>query len=385
MDRIDLVCSTERLNRVIEYEPADMTLAVEAGMPLARLQEILGEKGQFLPLDPPAGPGSTLGGCLSTGASGPLRAGFGTLRDRLLGVRAVLPDGRIAKAGGRVVKNVAGYALGHLYTGALGSLAVVAELYLKVQPLPAQWLALRIPIPPAPDVDDAVEGALAALFGSELEAAAVEVLEPNMSRALGWPAAWHLALAFAGTPGELRYVREHVGRRLAPALPAAGGTVEETPWPGLHAALLGAHRGGWPGREGQATARVHLLSSQVAGFLKEAVEADPAVPVYGIAHAFNGIIRLHFGPAEERACTALLQALRRRAQGQGGWLILEKAPRAVKEQVGVWDGPHGASAAAGGNGEAPGGPGGASTLMAGLKQAFDPHNILNPGRFFGGL
>src|SRR5690606_26912457 len=140
---VDLVVSLERLNQVIEYEPADMTVVVQAGIPLLRLQQVLGERRQFLPLDPPVSPTATVGGCLATRASGPLRAAFGALGDRLLGVKVVLADGRITKAGGKVVKNVAGYEMGRLYTGSLGALAIVVEMAFKVHPLPPGWLGLR--------------------------------------------------------------------------------------------------------------------------------------------------------------------------------------------------------------------------------------------------
>src|SRR5690606_21903447 len=135
---------------------------------------------------------------LSTRAAGPLRAGFGTLRDRLLGVRAVLPDGRIATAGGRVVKNVTGYDLARWNMGALGTLAIVTEIYLKVQPLPAAWGALSIAMQDAA----AVERGMAALMASEVEMAALEVVEPGMAGQLGWDPHWHVAVGFAGTAPE---------------------------------------------------------------------------------------------------------------------------------------------------------------------------------------
>src|SRR5690606_5541094 len=100
--------------------------------------------GQFLPLDPPLAPETTIGGLLATGAGGPLRTGFGHLRDRLLGMRVARADGTIIRSGGRVVKNVAGYDLGRLHTGALGTLGVILEATFKVQPLPAAWGCVRI-------------------------------------------------------------------------------------------------------------------------------------------------------------------------------------------------------------------------------------------------
>jgi len=373
-ERVDLVCSLARFNRLIEYEPADMTVAVEAGMSLAELQRLLGERGQFLPLDPPTGPGSTVGGCLATRAAGPLRAGFGTLRDRLLGVRVVLPDGRIAKAGGRVVKNVAGYELGRLYTGALGTLAVVAEIYLKVQPLPASWAALKGPL----DGAGQVEAALAALMDSEAEGVAMEVVEPAMAAALGWEPRWHLALAFAGTAAETAYLLERSREVVGEATGAPGNrwSAEAVPWPELHSQLLAAHRGTAPGNPddpdgtGAVTVRVNLVSDQIAAFLDEAVAgaARAGMEARGIAHGFNGIARIHVAASRGGDRAALVREWRQRAETLGGSLVVERAPAELKRAVDVW-----------------GLPRDGFSLMKGLKEAFDPHGILNAGRFVGGL
>ena len=135
--RADIVVSLERLNRIVVHEPADQTATVEAGINMARLQAGLGERGQYLPLDPPHGDAGTLGGVLATNASGVLRASFGTARDLVIGVRVVQADGTVVRSGGQVVKNVAGYDLNKMYIGSLGTLGILAEVNLKLQPLPA--------------------------------------------------------------------------------------------------------------------------------------------------------------------------------------------------------------------------------------------------------
>lgn len=367
--QVDMVCSLERLNRLTEYEPADMTLAVQAGMPLSELQGLLGEKGQFIPLDPPVGERSTIGGCLSTRAAGPIRAGFGTLRDRLLGVRAVLPDGRIAKAGGRVVKNVAGYDLGRLYTGAFGTLVVVTDIYLKVQPLPAAWSGARIALPDAA----AVEAAMASLLEREADPAALEVINPALAQRLGWPAQWHLAVGYAGTPQELWYIGERLPRWI-PAEKEGAADVVAMDWEPLHEALVDAHRGRFTFGDGSdgagVTAKVHVLSSQVAEFLDGAGQdaVRHGVECHAAAHGMNGIVRLHVPAADVEKHVALLEAWRERARSMDGTLVVERAPAPVKEKVDVW-----------------GQPDGTFALIKAIKQRFDPHGILNPGRFIGGL
>lgn len=124
------------LDAVIDYTPEDMTVTAQAGRTLARLQAHLAERGQWLPLDPPQPERLSLGALLDTNASGPRRFGYGTVREHLLGLRVALADGRLIKAGGKVVKNVAGYDLGKLFVGSRGSLGVIVEATFKVQPRP---------------------------------------------------------------------------------------------------------------------------------------------------------------------------------------------------------------------------------------------------------
>jgi glycolate oxidase FAD binding subunit len=128
--------STAGLDRVLEHNPGDMTAVVEAGIPLARLQEELAAEGQMLALDPPDPGGATLGGIVATSDSGPLRTRYGGARDLVLGVTVVLGDGTIAKAGGKVIKNVAGYDLSKLFTGSLGTLGAIVRLALRLHPVP---------------------------------------------------------------------------------------------------------------------------------------------------------------------------------------------------------------------------------------------------------
>ncbi|HJT77552.1 MAG TPA: FAD-binding oxidoreductase, partial [Gemmataceae bacterium] len=124
------------LDQVIDYPARDMTITVRAGIPLARLAEILAAENQRLPIDVPRADRATLGGALATNASGPRRLGFGTLRDYVIGLSAVNDEGQETKAGGRVVKNVAGYDLCKLFIGSLGTLGVITQATLKLRPLP---------------------------------------------------------------------------------------------------------------------------------------------------------------------------------------------------------------------------------------------------------
>jgi glycolate dehydrogenase FAD-binding subunit len=135
-ERTGWAVDTRALSAVIDYPARDMTITVEAGIPLARLQATLAAENQRLPIDVPQPESATLGGALATNASGPGRLGYGTLRDYVIGIRWINDEGQEVKAGGRVVKNVAGYDLCKLHVGALGTLGIITQVTLKLRPLP---------------------------------------------------------------------------------------------------------------------------------------------------------------------------------------------------------------------------------------------------------
>ena len=142
----DLVLETGGLDRLLDHNPADMTASAQAGMPLRALQDRLAEAGQWLALDPPTEPdGATLGGLLSTGESGPRRLRYGALRDLVIGVTLVLPDGAVAHAGGHVIKNVAGYDLSKMMYGSLGTIGLIAKVVLRLHPRPETSATVVMP------------------------------------------------------------------------------------------------------------------------------------------------------------------------------------------------------------------------------------------------
>ncbi len=161
---------TDGLERILEHEAGDLTCTVEAGIRLSVLQDALGEHGQRLSLDPPGDP--TVGALLARNLSGPLRHRFGAPRDLVLGVTLVLADGTIASAGGKVVKNVAGYDLARLVCGSEGRFALIARVSLRLHPLPKAERTLAV------ETDDA-PSAISALLGSQLQPSALDVLHPG--------------------------------------------------------------------------------------------------------------------------------------------------------------------------------------------------------------
>src|SRR6185436_4129927 len=147
--RIDAVLDMRRMNRILAHEHGDMTATIEAGASLREVNEALAVHGQMLPLDPPFADRATIGGLLATNDSGPLRHRYGTPRDLVIGIQLATTDGILSKAGGQVVKNVAGYDLGKLVTGSFGSLAAIVSATFKLSPLPAASKTLWLDVPDA--------------------------------------------------------------------------------------------------------------------------------------------------------------------------------------------------------------------------------------------
>lgn len=388
-ERADVVLDVGALAGIVHYEPADLTVTVQAGMRLADLQAELRRHGQFLPLDPPLAPETTIGGLLATGAGGPLRTGFGHLRDRLLGMRVARADGTIIRSGGRVVKNVAGYDLGRLHTGALGTLGVILEATFKVQPLPAAWGCVRIDLDP--ETGGAAEPAVTETRchpANGLHPENIEALVDALLAAPAQPVLLELAgppprlwVAFAGTRAEVDFAVEQACRVAGSVLGAYGESARPVPWAEAHAEALAAHRGAPdPGRVRDSagatsaapfmTCRLHAPSSQVAALLERAAKDAAAAGLactYAV-HVVPGIVRLHLGPAPAAAYGRLLQAWLALCRGWGGNLVVERAPAEVKPSLPLW-----------------GEPPASLFLMRALKEKFDPHRILNPGRYVGGL
>jgi glycolate oxidase FAD binding subunit len=363
--RYDWALSLQRLNRIVDYQPADMTVTAEAGLTLARLQEILGEHGQWLPVDPPLPEQATIGGIIAANLSGPARLSQGTIRDFLLGLKVVQADGTVIKGGGRVVKNVAGYDLPKLYCGSFGTLGVIVEATFKVRPRPEVQTLLSLAFP---SPEKAMELGLR-LLGSELQPFFLELtnfdpLENQQSEAQ----MSHLFVGFAGLAEEIAYQRA----RLRELLGDGGLVVKE--WEGEDERSLIRELRDFPvAREATLRCKTSVLPTQIATFCN-AVQEEAllrALPVRLLAHAGNGIIYIHFSHGVNAAAEkvlSLMDWLRILAKKLEGYVVVETIDSALKSRVDVW-----------------GHVGGAFPLMKKLKETLDPQGILNPGRFVGGI
>ncbi|HJY82626.1 MAG TPA: FAD-binding oxidoreductase [Candidatus Binatia bacterium] len=362
--RYDLALSLQRLERIVDYQPTDMTVTVEAGLTLARLQKILGEHGQWLPIDPPLPEQATIGGVIAANLSGPMRLSQGTVRDFLIGLKIVQADGTVIKGGGRVVKNVAGYDLPKLYCGSFGTLGVIVEATVKVRPRPEAQVVLSFTFP---SVEQAIELALR-LLGSELQPSFLELANFDLLEEEGRDNTYRLIVGFAGIAEEVAYQRARVRELIESGEPA----IEE--WQGANEQTIVQTLRNFP-VSGEALLRykTSLLPTRVAAFCQE-VQAEAGlrgVSVRHLARAGNGIVYSRVLPSAKVSPEKLLSLvdwLRILTKKLEGYMVIEAIDPMLKERVDVW-----------------GHVGGAFPLMKRLKETLDPHGILNPGRFVGGI
>jgi glycolate oxidase FAD binding subunit len=358
--RFHLIVSTARMQRVLEYEPADLTCTVEAGAVLREFNARAAEHRQFIPLDPFGDENATLGGAVATGSYGPLRCAYGTPRDWLIGARVVHADGTISKAGGKVVKNVAGYDLCKLYAGSFGTLAVIAEMSFKLRALPAVEKTLVF----YADGAEALCNLAARLFDSDMQPAALELLSPQAGLALE---AGCYALVLRCWNEEAETVEWQLGeaRRLGAELRHAVLGKDEAAefWRAYHASETAP--------EWTFSLRATALPSDLVTMLADVQRLLPSAVIR--AHAANGVLRIHGGDdllneLRPRHRHKLLTELREAAQARGGQMLILRAPDGVKHQLDVW-----------------GEPGATAKLMRAIKQQYDPQQRLNHGRFVAGI
>jgi len=331
----DLVVDLSAMDRVLDHAAGDLIVATQAGTRLADLQRVVGQGGQRLVLDETV-PGASIGGTLSTNASGPERVLGGTARDLLIGVTVVRADGVVAKAGGRVVKNVAGYDLGKLMIGSFGTLAIVTEALFRLHPVPEErrWVSVTVE-------DTAAAGDLAqALVHSQTVPGAVEVDAPADGRLT-------VTALFAGRA-------DGVTARAESALALLGAA----------STVTSQQPAGWtsyPWEAGETGLKLTCALSGVGEVL--AAAAEVGARVRGSAGA--GV--LHAALAAPDAVPAALERLRATCTRNRGTAVVVDGPPEVKRTVDVW-------------GPVPG-----LDLMRRVKDRFDPDHRLAPGRFVGGI
>ena len=345
----DLVLDTRAMSAVLDHTPADMTAAVQAGTSLAELQAQLAGHGQWLALDPPTeAAGATVGGLLAAGDSGPSRLRHGNLRDLVIGVTLVLPDGTVARSGGHVIKNVAGYDLAKLLHGSLGSLALVAEVVLRLHPRPVEQVTT---VGPA-DARQAAEAA-GLIAASALEPTAVEwVQQDDGGRLLVRDGGSPVAVAAAAS--QLRTLLARAG------VPAAVCAPEDV------AGAWAEQARAVDGEEGDTVLRVTTLPTDLTATAAHASRAGAAsgVGVRLTSSVMLGVHTLRLRGPEPAAVARVAAEVRRHALDLGGTVMLRRRPAEVDALL-----------------DPLGPPPSSVELLRRVKAQFDPTGRCAPGRF----
>jgi glycolate oxidase FAD binding subunit len=340
------------MDRVVEHSAGDLVVHVQAGIRLAALQDSVAPQGQRLAVDPVLPPGAsgpadagTVGGLIATAASGPLRLSHGAVRDLLIGVTIVRADGVVAKAGGKVVKNVAGYDLGKLLTGSWGSLGLITEAVFRLHPLPtvARWV-----VAPAGSATVAHE-LVQRVVHSQLVPTALELDRPSPSSAT-------LAVLVEG-------IQQGVAGRVDGLLDLLGDGAE------VHESAPA-----WWGHAPWARGDVALrLTHEIAGLPRLLDTLDDTTQRRGLRAAVRGSVGVGLvyaalpGDTNPATVAAVVDALRDAAPAWSGDVVVLDAPAEVEASVDVW------------------GPVRGLGLMRRVKDQFDPEHRLAPGRFVGGI
>lgn len=345
--RADVILSTSRLDKIIEHAWADLTVSVEAGCTIQKLQAALARHGQRLALDPLWPEQATIGGILSTNDSGSLRLRFGALRDLIIGVTLALPDGTLASSGGKVVKNVAGYDLPKLVTGALGTLAVITRAVFRLHPLPRNSKTLSIS---GCDLEE-MQRLILAVQDSKLAHTALQAR-------IGQDAEPVLDILFEGTEAGIAAQAAESQALAVPAsvLEAASAvwTASQELWKSANSAAI-------------AVAKITTLSASIARAIETAQRITaPRNTHWKLTMQAPGMgwLRLEATPKNLRAS---LLDLRHELERDGGSLSVFRHPTDM-QCIDAW-----------------GTPGDALPLMRAVKNQFDPKNTLNPGRFLAGI
>lgn len=337
-----IAIDTRGLNAVIEHAARDMTITVQAGITLAELAKVLASENQWLPIDVPKPETATLGGAVAANISGPRRLGHGTFRDYILGINFVSDDGVEVKGGGRVVKNVAGYDLMKLHTGALGTLGVITQLTLKVKPKPEASAVVTFGVRGA-----ALGPTLDRLHASESRPMAVEV-----TNGAGEP--WQVVCGFEEKTATVNWQVETLKKELATA-PVQGLSV----LPGLEA--VGWFSNAQVGRDEHVTLKVNSTPNGTAAVAVVAVELHSQAVVH--ASAGSGVVWVHL-PTElgvDRISSAIAELVK--LTTHNGNVTVRWCPPEWKKVLPVW-----------------GKDRGDRELMRTIKRTLDPDDVFNPGR-----
>jgi glycolate oxidase FAD binding subunit len=320
--------TTAAMTKVLQYEPKDLTISVEAGMPYRDLTALVAENRQMIPLDPPFAATATIGGVLAANCSGPRRRLFGTARDLVIGMQFATLEGKLVQSGGMVVKNVAGLDMSKLMIGSLGTLAAIATVNFKLIPMPQQTRTFILPFH---TVEAAMEGR-ALLYESSLQPFALDLLNPAASKLIGRDKFQLLVQA-----GGSEALMDRYFRSLKTAEMISGG--EET-----------------------------ALWDQIREFTPAFLAANPNGAVSRISRTVTNMtdVQALLHPVLTRAATGVSYVYCAQCEECPAEGLIEYSPAAKRAALKLWPS-----------------PGPDFPIMEKVKHMFDPQNLLNPGRLYG--
>lgn len=364
--KVDVVLAMTQLNSVVEYEPADLTVTVEAGIRLVDLQTELAKHSQYLALDPPYAERCTIGGIVATNSSGSLRLRHGTARNQVLGLRVVHANGTVVKSGGKVVKNVAGYDLNKLYIGAFGTLGIITEVALKLSPIPTRQAILSAEFQ---NIQNAVNTGLS-MVGSQTLPLFVNLFINSDPMCAESDAQMDnrnptLVTGFGGDPETVAWQLAR-GQEIVEQNGGMGVTMIE----GESRQRLEESIQEFPAdnrKSEKVIAKINLKRTDIAEFAAQIVDMNWERAPQMMVLLGSGVLYITMPLAPETDLQSLSEALtqlRQSVQETRGNLIIEAAPPELKRHIDVW-GPVGDTL----------------SLMKQVKIKFDAGGLLNPGRF----
>jgi glycolate oxidase FAD binding subunit len=374
--KVDIVLSTLRLKKVTDSDCENLTLSVQSGTTLKEVQKTLAKegKGYFIPLDPPYTREATLGGIVVTNSSGPKRLLYGTARDLIIGTKAVFPNGDIVVSGGKTVKNVSGYDMCKLLIGSYGTLGILCEMTFRLLPLPEKEATLLIPFAKLEEAD----GFVRELIGSQLTPTSIETLNPTAVKKMKYsmPASNGYYLVAIGLEGVSEAVERQVSdmseigkKHGALSAEVLDTEQQDTFWTAFRDFSKGLSKSD----PGSVSLKSNFLISKRGEMLGsfEKMTKESGMDCGILSHCGSGILYAHLLPGKHLrpksdSLVELIRKVTDEAVKNGGNLVIESAPLAIKKKLDVW---------------------GKSRddyqVVQRLKEQIDPAGILSPGRFVG--
>jgi len=346
-EHINIAISTARMNQIVEHAVGDLTVTVQAGVKYSEVQTTLATVGQFLALDPSYSDRATIGGIVATGDTGSLRQRYNSLRDQLLGISFVRADGKITKAGGRVVKNVAGYDLMKLLTGSYGTLGIISQVTFRLYPQQAANQTVLLTGDPA-----AIDRANQTLRNSALTPVALDILSSSVVEALEIGNQMGLLAQFSNVPESVAEQSQRllaVAEKLGLKATCYSQEPETTLWQRLRKIIE------YSDQDRSILCKIGVRPTVAVATLEKS-------KALGVIHASSGLGRLRLSGAI--ATESVVSNLRTYCEANTGFLTILSAPVDIKQKIDIW-----------------GYSGNALNLMQQIKHQFDPQNILSPNRF----